>query len=201
MRSFEERLGRATQQHRPQYLRIKAMEILDQTDDPEAWNVAESLLRRVIVDHPDAFDVPMAHVGLAEYHRFLSQWDDALGHYQLSIDLTSPRRSGSTGVEEVDMAEVLVKRNAPGDNTRALELLASEHLRAQHHFNSTLFRMSVCRARAQSRLGVDPSAAAREALRLASTTEPQLPRHPTVGMVNADQQTLEELQQYASGNC
>lgn len=199
MRSFEARLDRATQQHRPQYLRIKAKEILDQSDDPEAWNVAASLLRRVIVDHPDAFDVPMSHVALAEYHRLLSQWEDALGHYQAAIDLTSPRRSGSTGVEEVGMAEVLVERNAPGDNTRALELLASEHLLAQQHFNSTLFGMWVCRARAQSGLGLDPSAAAREALRLASITEPQLPRHPTVGLVHADQDTLEELQQFAAG--
>jgi tetratricopeptide (TPR) repeat protein len=199
MRSFEERLSRATPRHRPQYLRIKASEILDQSDDPEAWDMAASLLRRVIDDYPDALDVPMAHVGLAQYHRRLSQWDEALRQYQLAIDLTSPRRSGSTGIEEVDMAEVLVERNAPGDNTRALELLASEHLLSQRHFNSTLFRIALCRARAQSRVGMDPSAAAREALRLASIAEPLLPRHPTVGLVDSDQQTLEELKRYGSG--
>jgi hypothetical protein len=199
MLAFEMRIGRATQLHRPQYLRIKAVEILDQSGDPEAWDVAASLLRRVIVDYPGAFDVPMAHVGLAEHHRRLSQWEEALRHYQLSIDLTSPRRSGSTGIEEVDMAEVLVERSGPGDNTRALELLTSEHLVTHRHFNSTLFRIALCRARAQSRAGLDPSAAAAEALRLASIAEPQLPRHPTVGLVDPDQQTLEELRRYASG--
>jgi tetratricopeptide (TPR) repeat protein len=199
IRAFEERLSRATPRRRPQYLRIKAIEILDQSDDPEAWDLAARLLGRVIDDYPDALDVPMAHVGLARYHRRLSEWDEALRHFELAIDLTSPSRSGSTGIEEADMAEVLVERNAPGDNTRALELLAAEHLLSQRHFNSTLFRIAVCRARAQSRLGMDPSAAAREALRLASITEPQLPRHPTVGLLESDQQTLEELKRYASG--
>lgn len=198
MRSFEQRLSRATPQHRPQCLRIKATEILDQSEDPEAWHLAARLLGRVIDDYPDALDVPMAHVGLARYHRRLSHWDKALHHYQLAIDLTSPSRSGSTGIEEADMAEVLVERNAPGDNTRALELLASDYLLSQRHFNSTLFRIAVCQARAQSRLGVDPSAAAREALWLASITEPQLPRHPAVGLVDSDQHTLEELKRYAS---
>lgn len=196
---FEERLSRATARQRPQYLRIKATEILDQSDDPVAWDLAAHLFGRVIDDYPDALDVPMAHVGLARYHRRLSQWDEALRRYQLAIDLTSPSRSGATGIEEVDMAEVLVGRNSPGDNTRALEMLASEHLQSQRHFNSTLFRIAVCRARAQSRLGVDPSSAAREALRLASITEPQLSRHPTLGLADSDQQTLEELQGYASG--
>jgi hypothetical protein len=198
MGSFEERLSRATPQHRPQYLRIKATEILDRSDDPVAWHLAASLLTRVIDDYPDSLDAAMAHHELARYHRRLGEWDAALREYQLAIDLSLSGRSGSTGIEEVDMAEVLVERDAPGDATTALQLLTSEHLASQSHFNSTLFRIALCRARARSRLNLDPSAAACEALRLASITEPQLPRHPTVGLVKADQQTLRELEQYTS---
>lgn len=196
MGSFEERLSRATLQHRPQYLRIKATEILDQSDDPDAWHVAASLLTRVTDEYPDSLHVPMAHQELARYHRRLGEWDAALQEYQMAIDRSLPGRSGSTGIEEVDMAEVLVERDAPGDATTALELLASEHLASQAHFNSTLFRIALCRARAQDRLNMDPSVAAHEALRLASITKPQLPRHPTVGLVKVDHQTLGELEQY-----
>lgn len=198
MGSFEERLSRASPRHRPQYLRLKATEILDQSDDPDEWQVAASLLMRVIDGYPDSLDVPMAHQEMARYHRRLGEWDAALQEYQLAIDRSLPGRSGSTGIEEVDMAEVLIKRDAPGDATSALELLASEHLASQSHFNSTLFRIALCRARAQKRLNLDASAAAHEALRLASITESQLPRHPGVGLVKADPQTLGELEQYTS---
>ena len=195
--AFEQRLSRATAQKRPQYLRIKATEILDQSDDPDAWHVARSLLARVVDDYPDSLDAVMAHHGLARYHRRLSHWDAALREYQLAIDLSLPGRSGGTGIEEVDMGEVLIDRSAPGDAIRALELLASEHLLSKSHFNSTLFRIALCQARARSRLGLDPSVPAREALRLASITDPQLPRHPTVGRVETDARTLNELERYA----
>lgn len=195
--AFEQRLSRATAQKRPQYLRIKAFEILDQSDDPDAWHIARSLFTRVVDDHPDSLDAVMAHIGLARYHRRLNQWDAALQKYQLAIDVSLPGRSGGTGIEEVDMAEVLLDRSAPGDALRALELLASEHLLSKSHLNSTLFRIALCQARARSRLGLDPSDPAREALRLASITEPQLPRHPTVGRVETDRPTLKELKRYA----
>lgn len=197
MDSFEQRLSRATPQNRPQYLRIKAVEILNQSDDPEAWHVAATLLGRVVTDYQDPLQKVMAHIGLARYHRQLGHWDEALHEYQTAIDESLPGRSGGTVTAEVDMAEILIDRNAPGDAARALELLTSEDLLSKTHFDSTLFRIALCRARARSRLGLDPSDSAREALRLASITEPQLPRHPTVGRVAADGQTITELERYS----
>lgn len=198
MAEFEQRLARARPRNRAQYLRIKAIEIQTGTDDPEAWNVSAELARRVLADDPSGFWAPGCHDLLGDYHRRRAEWDDALSHYESAIDLTAPSRSRSRGTEEVDMAEVLVTRGAPRDCERAIELLHSEPIVGRFHFHSTLFRINTTLARALQMLGLDPTSAAAEALRLASISEPQLMRHPTVGVVNADDATLTELRNLAS---
>jgi hypothetical protein len=200
MAELERRLERAKPGNRAQYLRIKAVEIQIGTDDPAAWKQSAGLARRVIAVDPEGFEAPICHAVLGDYHRRFAEWDDALAHYQTAIDLTAPSRSRSRGTEEVDMAEVLVSRGGPGDFQRAIGLLRSEAITARPQFNSTLFRIYVTEARARHAIGQDPSSAAAEALRLASITDPQLPRHPTVGIVHADDATLKELRNLASAS-
>ena len=66
-------------------------------------------------------------------------------------------------------------------------------------FNNDLFRWNVAAARVAVSLGdvETRQRAARSALDLASSG-PQLPRHPTVGLVSCDKKTLKWLGRLAS---
>ena len=200
MADFEARLARARAHNQPQYLRIKGSALI-QADDPAAQAVGLDLLQRVLAEDTDSvIDIPIAHDVLGDYYRRRGELDRAIDEYEAAI-ATATRgevRSGGTGIEELDIAEVLIQRGAPGDYEAAERLLRSDQLVSQRHFNRTIFRIHVARARLDAKLGRDPRDAANRALATASIADPQLPRHPDVGLVDADDETLSEMRVLAT---
>jgi hypothetical protein len=70
-------------------------------------------------------------------------------------------------------------------------------------FNSSVWRNEVVRARLLRLRGMvkEASRHARSALALLEEAEPQLARHPDVGLITADRDTIDELRLLSAESC
>jgi tetratricopeptide (TPR) repeat protein len=193
---FEKRLARARAWTRPQYLRIKGLALRDAGD----LEAAVSLWKRVIEEYPDSLDATSAFEHLGDVARRLGDSAEAERWYRALLD-RSPSLSGTTGMVEVSLAELLIDEDDAGRCNAALELLESALHRRRHMMNDQLFRWHIALLRASEQLGETETQqrAARTALRLAERG-PEFPHHKTVGVVNTDDDTLAWLRARASGH-
>jgi hypothetical protein len=190
---FERRLARARPANRPQYIRIKALAIAAGGQDV----AAQVLFERVVRDYANSLDCRASLENLADmarmrgdlpkaeetYRRLLTQWPDL---------------NATTGLAEVSLAEVLLDGPGIPRAVEALALLESAMRRGGAlRLNANLFRWHVALIRAAEVIGDRETVkrAATTALRLADRG-PQLARHPTVGLVAADPETLSWLRDH-----
>lgn len=193
---FEARLARARPHNRQQYLRIKGVSLrcAGRTD------AAVELLRRA-ADYPERDGY---------LHQTVAAWESladiaaergdvvTAGELYRRI-LALPNQSGSTGAIEISLADLLLDTGRPADRDEASALLTAWMNRTQMKFNRELFRWHMVRIRVAEAVG-DREAVRRCANTALSLAErgPQLPRHPDVGVVQADKATLERLRELAN---
>jgi predicted Zn-dependent protease len=186
---FERRLLRSRRTSRAQYLRIKAIALGDAGEVDDALG----LLRRLIDEYPDSFDVPLAFELIGDYERAAGRLTEAESSYRHVLALW-PDLNTTSGMVHTSLAEVLLAEDH--EVTDAMHLLeqAVPHLR----FNSEIFRWNLALARAADRLGDLETRrhAARRALELVERG-PQLSRHPDVGLARPDSATLGLLRRLA----
>jgi tetratricopeptide (TPR) repeat protein len=187
---FWKRLDRA--RDKSQYLYLKALALL------EAGGVrrragARQLLHQLLTDYPDSFHEAIAHEHLGVAYEQENEFEQAEFHYREALRLYPANHQ--RGHAHLLLPEMLV-RTGQEDKYEEMALLLLDSLAAQGWtMNDELFRIQVARARIADALGQDDVASdcARAALDLADITEPQLPRHPTVGLVKTDDRTVQEL--------
>jgi tetratricopeptide (TPR) repeat protein len=192
---FEQRLRRARQWNRPQYLRIKALALAEHGGRREAEGARE-LLMRLIEEYPDAGDVVIAHEQLAELDEREGRRLTALEHYRAALQLAPERNY--YGDAALRLPELLI------DSGRREQLAEAEAVLqavepADLVFASQRFRYAVARARL-ARAAENPLEATRyaeAALQVAASTTPDFSRHPTVGLVQPDEATLDEMRELA----
>ena len=198
--TFEKKLLRARASSRPQYLKIQGMTLALGASDPSDREVGRSLLRRVLAEYPD--DLHAKHA--AESLGSACALDDLLTGAESALRLTiemcasSPiGYSGTTGVPELLLAEVLIQQ---GDRTaEAIKLLdvVSDRV-TETPIRSFKYRFMLAYARAADQTG-DASAQdlARQALEIAAMTGPVFARHPTFGVPEAAADELSDLRRIA----
>jgi tetratricopeptide (TPR) repeat protein len=194
---FERRLPRARERNRPQYLRVKALALLE-SQETDVRASGSGLLDRLIAEYADMapMEACFAHELLGNAYRREGRLREAESHYRTCMSLARPDRSGTSGLYDLSLIEVLLI--SPEDRTaEAAGLLAEVRQYMQTHpmFNNALFRYEVAAARLAKKTGDRQRAAvsAQRALELATIDRPQLPRHPDVGLVRTDDATLKEL--------
>ncbi|MCA4899355.1 MAG: tetratricopeptide repeat protein [Bacteroidota bacterium] len=80
------KLGRARKDGRAQYLRIQALELI-KTKDINLLTVAETLLNKILTDHPDnRFERSSTYNHLGEIYKLRQDYETALGYFQKSLD-------------------------------------------------------------------------------------------------------------------
>jgi hypothetical protein len=110
---FDRRYARARPPHRVQYKVIKAIHLLE-AGEPGAIQWAQQLLTEVTADQ-DAYRHDKGHAfeTLAKIHRSIGQWELAVQALEQAIEITGPSMSGTSGLPDLTMAEILLE-NDPG---------------------------------------------------------------------------------------
>jgi hypothetical protein len=195
--AFEERLSRALRRSRPQYLRLKALALLETADD-ERRAAGEALLRRVLDEYSDdRIEVAGAHVALARLYEETGDPRRAATHYREAL-ATQEGTNVSHGAELL-LAELIVREHLDDLYGEAHELLDAV-LESGPIFRVEQYRYAVARARLATRLGEANQAAAYAlgALYLVAHNRPISSYHPDIGLIRADDATLSELEHIAS---
>jgi tetratricopeptide (TPR) repeat protein len=191
---FETRLGRARARNRAQYLRIKAVALIDAGN----LDAATSLLRRVVDDYgDDRIQVTASHEYLGDIYRSLGDLAGAESEYRRVLIL-SPNLSGTTGEVHLKLGEVLLA--AGSDDFAEIEQLIAA-ARPHAVFNTSAFRANVLDARVAAAVGdvARRRASATAALSLVDAPS-QFSRHPTVGLVDASPSLLAEVADMAGNS-
>ena len=102
---------------------------------------------------------------------------------------------------ELRLAEVLIDTGDPSVFEEAWRLINVAATSDGLPFSSQIWRAEVARARLLSGAGDAAAAAeqARIAFSLLDRTAPQLPRHPDIGLIAADDATVSEMRRLAAG--
>ena len=192
---FSHRYNRARRPYRVQYKVIKAIHLME-AGGPGAINWAEEILTEVTLDN-DAYRHDHAHAfeTLAELHRRTGQWELAVHALEQWIEIASPTMSGTSGLPDLTLAEILLESDPDGLLKVAGLQLAAAHRADQVQLPAVPLppgdRMG-CR-----QLGQDPGPPARRALDLLDSDQPKFPRHPAVRRIHANEQTIRELRDLA----
>lgn len=194
--AFEARLRRA-RSSRSQYLRIKGLALLD-TGETAKIEAGRDLLRRVLIEHPDAvFDTTGALFALGSSCFLAGELDAAASHLRACLD--AEHGANISHNAELRLAEVLVATGDPDHLEEASRLLVVEVQRGPV-FPVVWWRLEVTRARIASLRG-NPAGArehALAALQHAGRSSAPFPRHPGVGLVPTDRAVQAEMRALAA---
>lgn len=182
---FAARLSRARPYDQVQYRRIKALALLD-TDDSARQQAGRAMLEENLAI-PDlfSFERTVALATLARHERSRGRLTDALRALRQALAVGGPDASGTTGEEEIELAEVLLAQGGEADIREAKSLL-DRRGSDPPIFVRSRYRLAVGQTRVCLALG-DPSAAAAwasQALELAETEHSGLRNHPELGLVD-----------------
>jgi hypothetical protein len=158
--------------------------------DTAAIPTAIRLLHRATeTDH--LLEVPWAHELLGHAYQETGELEAAEHHYRQCMATADEHRNGTTKVTELFLAEVLIQGTTQGPSPKRRAAVVARP-DAAPAVELALFRYHVARARLALRQGGDPRAWAAVALELAGDRRPQLPLHPTVGVVDPDPGVITE---------
>jgi len=192
---FEEKLAKAYPASRAQYLRLKAVALLD-TSDPGRRRAGVLLLERVLSEYPEErIQTTGALYALARYYEESGDVERAAEHYRDTLRKEGPNLSHGA---ELTLAELIIRERLDDAYPEADELL--DRVREDGpFFRSQEFRYAVARSRLASRRGADDEAAAFAlgALDLFDHNRPVSSYHPDVGLILADEATIAELESRA----
>jgi len=187
-------MRRARSHNKPQYLRIKGLALAESGDTP----AAVQLWKRVLAEYPSSLDAWPVREHLGDVARDEGRPDEAQRWYRELLEL-NPALKATTHMLEVSLAEILIANNNEAERDEAMRLLQSAINRGGL-LNDQLFRWHLALIETATQLGDAETQrrAARTALSLVGRG-PAFTRHPTVGMVNTDDVTIQRLRDLADG--
>lgn len=197
--NFEERLKRARDDNRPQYLRIKAVGLLASAD-PIARDGGVTLLQRVIDEHPNNWmHAPFTHELLGRGFLIRGDRGRAKEHFRAAVETASPTRSGTSGgLADLALVELLVEDGELDEAVRRWDDVNSPDIPlASTRKAMPLVEFQYSRAEAKLRFALGDrqaaATAARTALTAASATQSGLRWHRDLMSVPADEPGLRAL--------
>ena len=178
---FERRLGRARRTSRAQYLRIKGL-ALNAVGNSDG---ARSLWLRVLNDSEASTQrwPTLEHLGDLDFDKDPKA---AESHYR-ELLAEDPSLNATTQMAEVQLAELLIRRNTTSSLTEAWEMLETWRTTRHSPFPVNHFQWEVARARWGEAAGREDITrdSATHAIALTTAGSP-FTRHPGAGVVHAD---------------
>jgi hypothetical protein len=197
---FEEKLRRARPRSRAQYIRLKGLALAGSKRRSER-QAAPTLFQRVIREHADdQLQAAMARADLGRFYAEKGEHHLAADALRSCLDAEAALDGGGlhTG-SELALAEVIVRAEWEDRYPEALDLLEAAE-RAGLTFKVERWRWAIAHARIANRCGRGSEAQsfAAAALALLDDPSPDFPRHPDVGLIDADRKTVRELKRLAA---
>lgn len=192
--AFEARLAKSRKYNRAQYLRIKGLALRDAGE----VGGARELWTRVLSDDGE-FSTMEGFTTLEHLGDSYVDDDPTLSEYYYRRLLNdNPALKSTTMTQHIKLAELLIRRGDGKALEEAAELLVQWPEVARIPFPSAHFRWNLAVIDLADKTGDRQTAveAARRALELADRG-PVFPRHKTVGVVDAEHQTLARLKRLA----
>lgn len=196
---FEARLKRSRGNfNKAQYLRIQASYLLD-SQKTENQKKGIQLMERVINDYPEEiFSTIHGQEQLGDYYLKNENYKEAERHFRIVTDYYhSNSRSGTTGLADLKLSETILLSDQEDKLQEAYELSTSkfEETGGNLLMNDLKFYYAKLMANLCLRMGgiEEASEYANSALQLSTIKEPQFNRHKTVGIINADKNTIDRL--------
>ena len=201
---FEQRLKRARGNYnKAQYLRIKGSSLL-RSGLPQKQEGGEQLLNRVINEYPDEVsEVMFAYEQLGDYYSEQKEYHRAEFKYRKSIQFYIEHgRSGSSGIADIKLAEVIIKTNQLEKYSELHNLLTDkfESTGGSLSLNEDIFRYYSALAKLCDGLRRNDLAKeyAKKALELSEIKEPQLDKYPQLGVTSAQNFEIDSLRKIAA---
>ena len=196
---FKARLKRSRgNSNKAQYLRIQASYLLD-SSKTENQKKGIQLMERVINDYPEeTFSTIRGHEQLGDYYLKNGNYKEAERHFRIVTDhYHTNTRSGTTGLADLKLSETILLSDQEANLQEAYELSTSKFDETGGHLlmNDQKFYYATLMANLCLRMGKikESSEYANSALQLSTITEPQFNRHKSIGIINADQNTIDRL--------
>jgi hypothetical protein len=190
---FEAKLRRA--RNKAEYLRAKGAVLIRQKDE-RLREAGRGLLLRLVNDFPDALTVAWAHELLGDAYEEDASYDQAERQYRDALS-ANERISGVPGHAPLKLAN-LIAATHQRDKYEEVEALLDAY---KPVWKLGHFWVELARARLAADLGDRSRAAAhaRAALALEADEEPPVHRHPGVGLLRTDSETVAELEALSRG--
>lgn len=195
--AFEARLKRSrTSAAKAQYLRIQASGLIT-SSDAFLRRVGADLTKRVIAEYPEEqLQITAAYETLGNFYLEEKDYAEAEQVFRMVPKVMDKNGNMTSEIWQARLASAIFLSGRREKFAEAKQMV--EQLMQGDRpplFNSSRFACFVVLARLCRELAQFEAAAnyARMALQLAAIKTPQMYRHPTIGLVNADKKVLAEL--------
>ncbi|MBU3661133.1 MAG: hypothetical protein FGM14_14765 [Flavobacteriales bacterium] len=189
---FYQKLGRARNDSRAQYLKIQAIELLE-TKDIKLLEVARQLLDKMLKDYPeDKFNRSSALHTLGDISKFKKDYESALNYYSQALDFEQIYPNVKTQ-SFLDYSELIVKTNKTEFYDKVEELLTAQIpnlLFPLHKYK--VFSLLAIIYNEKAEIGLAERFAL-EAEKFANAETSRLRYHKHLGIVNERIEWLDEL--------
>jgi hypothetical protein len=196
---FESKLKKSRGSYnKSQYTMIKAGYLLDSHDKYKESEGCK-LLERLIKEYPNEIsNVMYAFEQLGDYFFKKDELIKAEFNYRQSISYyKSHGRSGTSGIGDIKLAEVVLNSNQANKFEEAYRLLTDEFKKTHGEltFNDEKYRYMKALALLSIKLNKVKEAKeyAKMALELSNIKEPQLDKYPKVGIIRTKEEEIESL--------
>ncbi|HLL61278.1 MAG TPA: tetratricopeptide repeat protein [Candidatus Nitrosocosmicus sp.] len=196
---FETKLKRSRGSfHKAQYLRIKALALLD-TKDKTKQKAGQILLERLIKKYSTETDqVMLAYEELGQYYEQKKDLTKAEECYRKSVEVDTKRKSVYVTRSYFFLARLLYELKEPHKIEEASELVEAIFSKNRSFpFYDENFELAALMAKIAAEFGDIKVAVsmAKKALKFASFEESQFSRHPEVGIVKSNSKVKKQLEE------
>jgi hypothetical protein len=201
--TFELKLKRARGGYsKAQYLRIQASYLLDSTEFAE---IGINLMNRLFIEFPDEWSsVIPGHEQLGDYYFREGEFDlSEIEYLKVITFYHSNTRSNTSGMADIKLADLILFTCQKDKYRFAYKLITDDFEKSKGKLilNDDKYFYCLTRSRLANSIGILPDSQnyAKLALDLSKVTEPQFPRHKSVGLVKAKKDDINELEIIING--
>jgi tetratricopeptide (TPR) repeat protein len=200
---FEKKLKRVRSSfNKAQYLRIKANYLI-KSNKASSIEAGVCLYKRLINEFPlEKTEAYSAYEILGDYYKRNKDYETSELHYRACLNYYKESRSGTSGIVDIKLAELIIESKQAEKYEEMFKILTDnfKETNGDLTFNDEKYRYFKALALLLFNLKKIEEAKeyAKMALQLSNIKDPQLDKHPQVGIIQTQEGEIELLKQIAN---